>query len=206
MDIETQWQQETSHFNLAPSLTGEQLESIISSRVIKELGVVSGYIWSMIVYQIILYSFLAYTLVRNWDNSQIAIICLAGAALYIPLTAALIRRTRTLYGPIRTFDSTTPSIRDYVTSYHTRLVDFFHFKKRMDWLGVPVSCAIIVFVTFTLFVPGSIAAYPSAAIVLFAVWVAASAVAIHFENAKRFVAPLQQLEALLQEFDEPDGR
>lgn len=206
MELETQWQQEMSRFNLAAPITGEQLEAIISSRVLKELGTVSGYIWALVVYQLILYSFLAHTLVRNWGSVQITVVCLVGAALYIPLTAAFIRRTRALYGPILTPDSTTPSVRAFVTSYNTRLVEFFRFKKRMDWLGVPASCAIIVFVTFTLFVPGGIATYPSAAVVLFAVWVAASVIAIHFENVKRFVAPLRQFEALLQELDEPDER
>lgn len=205
MDLETQWQQEMSRSPLPTPITGEQMESIISARTMNELGTVSGYIWGMIVYQIILYAFLAHTLVRNWGNIPIMIVGLAGAALYIPLTAELIRRTRAMYSPIRTADSNTLSIREYVSSYHARLADFFRFKRRMDWLGVPVSCGIIVFVTFTLFVPGSITEYPLAAIVLFALWAAASAIAIRFENATRFAAPLRQLEALLQEFDAPEG-
>lgn len=204
MDIETQWQQEMSRYALPTPLTGEQLQSIISSRVIKELGTVSGYIWGLIVYQIILYSFLAHTLVRNWSNIQIAIACLVGAALYIPLTAALIQRTRALYEPVRAPNSNMLSVRAYVTSYHARLADFFRFKKRMDWLGVPVSCAIIVIVTFTLFVPGGITEYPLAAVVLFALWVVASVIAIHFENARRFIDPLRQLEQLLKELTEPE--
>jgi hypothetical protein len=59
----------------------------------------------------------------------------------------------------------------------------------MDWIGVPVSCAIIVLVTFTSFIKGGL--------VVFAVWVGLSLLAIHAENKKRFISPLRQLELLL---------
>ena len=82
---------------------------------------------------------------------------------------------------------------------YARLADFFRFKKRMDWIGVPVSCAIIVLVTFTLFVEGGVKANPVADLTIFALWVGMSLIAIRAENRKRFIAPLRHLEQVLED-------
>jgi hypothetical protein len=69
----------------------------------------------------------------------------------------------------------------------------------MDWIGVPVSCAIIVLVTFTLWVKGGVEGNPLGGLVVFAVWVGLSLIAIHAENKKRFISPLRHLELVLED-------
>jgi len=69
----------------------------------------------------------------------------------------------------------------------------------MDWIGVPVSCAIIVLATFPLFVEGGIKGNPLAAFAVFALWVGMSLIAIHAENKKRFISPLRHLEQVLDD-------
>lgn len=184
---------------LAP-LTGKDLQAIISSRVRKELKTVSQFVWAAIAYQIILYSFLTHTLVRHWGDIQTMLLCLAGAALYIPLTVALISRAKKLFRrPSEALGSAVPDVFHKVEGEYARLADFFQFKKRMDWIGVPVSCAIIVLVTFTLFVEGGVKANPVAGLTIFALWVGMSLIAIHAENRKRFIAPLRHLEQVLED-------
>jgi hypothetical protein len=156
-------------------------------------------VWAVIVYQIILYSFLAHTLVRHWGDTQIMLLCLAGGALYILLTVAFLRRVKTLFGPLKAPGSAVPDVFQKVAGEHTRLANFFRFKKRMDWIGVPVSCAIIVLVTFTLFVEGGVAGNPRASLGVFAVWLGMSLVAIRAENKKRFISPLRNLEQVLED-------
>jgi hypothetical protein len=147
-----------------------------------------------------LYSFLTHTLVRHWGDMRIMVLCLAGAAFYIPLTVALIRRVGTLYRrPSEAPGSTVPDVFHKVEREYARLADFFHLKKRMDWIGVPVSCAIIVLVTFTLFVKGGVERNPLAGLAVFALWVGMSLIAIHAENKKRFIAPLRHLEQVLDD-------
>jgi len=86
-----------------------------------------------------------------------------------------------------------------VEGEYARLADFFQFKKRMDWIGVPVSCAIIVLVTFTLFVERGVERNPLAVLALFALWVGMSLIAIHAENRKRFISPLRRLEQIRED-------
>jgi hypothetical protein len=180
-------------------LSGKDLQAIISSRVRKELKTVSQFVWAAIVYQIILYSFLTYTLIRHWGDLRIMLLCLAGAAFYIPLTVALLRRVRTFCRPSEAPGSPVPDVFRKVEGEYARLADFFQFKKRMDWVGVPVSCAIIVLVTFTLFVKGGVEGNPLAGLAVFALWVGMSLIAIHAENKKRFISPLRNLEQVLDD-------
>jgi hypothetical protein len=199
-ELENVWKEgKTREAEPAP-LTGKDLQAIIASRVRKEFKTVSEFVWAAIVYQIILYSFLAHTFIRHWGDLQIMLLCLAGGACYIPLTVALIRRIRTLFSrPSEAPGSPVPDVFRKVEGDYARLADFFRFKKRMDWIGVPVSCAIIVLVTFTLFVKGGIEGNPRGSLVVFAVWVGLSLIAIHAENKKRFISPLRHLELVLED-------
>jgi hypothetical protein len=199
-EMENVWKEgKAREEGLAP-LTGKDLQAIISSRIRKELKTVCQFVWAAIAYQIVLYSFLTHTLVRHWGDIQTMLLCLAGAALYIPLTVALISRAKKLFRrPSEALGSAVPDVLHKVEGEYARLVDFFQFKKRMDWIGVPVSCAIIVLVTFTLFVEGGVKANPVAGFTIFALWVGMSLIAIHAENRKRFIAPLRHLEQVLED-------
>ena len=96
-EIEKVWKEGKAGERFAP-LAGLDLQAIISSHVRRELKTVGHFVWAAIVYQIILYSFLIHTLVRQWGDRRTMLLCLGGAALYIPLTIALIRRARKLFG------------------------------------------------------------------------------------------------------------
>jgi len=198
--IENVWKEGKAQEADPSPLTGKDLQAIIASRVRKELKTVSEFVWAAIVYQIILYSFLAHTFIRHWGDMQIMLLCLAGGACYIPLTVALVRRIKTLYRrPSEAPGVPVPDVFRKVEGEYARLAEFFQFKKRMDWIGVPVTCAIIVLVTFTLFVEGGIEGNPLGSLVVFGVWVGLSLIAIHAENKKRFISPLRQLELVLDD-------
>ena len=199
-EIENVWKEGKAGGAGPAPLTGKDLQAIISSRVRKEFKTVSQFVWAAIAYQIILYSFVTHTLVRHWGDIQTMLLCLAGAALYVPLTVALLRRVKILYRrPSEAHGSAVPDVFHEVEGEYARLADFFQFKKRIDWVGVPVSCAIIVLVTFTLFVEGGVKANPVAGLTIFALWVGLSLIAIHAENRKRFIAPLRHLEQVLED-------
>lgn len=200
-EIDDAWREgKDREANPAP-LTGKDLQAIVASRVRKEFKTVSQFVWAAIVYQIILYSFLTYTLIAHWGKTGIMLLCLAGGAICVPLTVALIRSVGKLYRPLSAPPgSLVPDLFHKVEEEYTRLADFFRFKKRTDWIGVPVSCAIIVLVTFTLFVDGGLEGNPLAGLAVFALWVGMSLIAIRAENSKRFVAPLRRLEQILDDF------
>jgi len=203
-EIENVWKEGKAREAGPAPLTGKDLRTIIASRVRKEFKTVSQFVWAAIVYQIVLYSFLTHTFIRHWGDMQIMLLCLAGGACYVPLTVALIRRIKTLYRrPSEAPGSPVPDVFHKVECEYVRLADFFQFKKRMDWIGVPVSCVIIVLVTFTLFVEGGVERNPLAGLAFFALWVGMSLLAIHAENRKRFISPLRNLEQVLDDLKNP---
>ncbi len=200
IDINACWQRARTTAGTR-TLTGQDLRSITASRVHKQFKTVAGFVWAALVHQIILYSFLSYTLVRTWGDTPIMLLSLAGAVLYVPLTVMLLRRARALYARAGEVPAAAADISQFVRAERDRLAGFFRFKRRMDWTGVPVSCAIVVFVTFTLFVSGGVQAYPLASATLFAVWVGMSVVVVRAENRKRFAAPLGHLDAVLEDLE-----
>src|SRR5262249_2643354 len=142
-------------------LSSQDLHRIVSSRVRRERRIVSKFVWAAVVYQIILYSFLTHVLITRWGDQRILLLCLSGVAVYIPITAALILRVTALYRPMSSMvGSQVSDILRNVENEYDRLADFYKFKKRLDWISVPVSCAIIVVVTFTLFVKGGVEGNP----------------------------------------------
>lgn len=185
--------------SLSP-LSPQDLHRIVSSRVRRERRIVSQFVWAAVLYQIVLYSFLTHVMVRRWGDERILLLCLSGVALYIPITSALIRRVRALCRPMSSMvGSQVSDILHNVENEYARLADFYKFKKRVDWIGVPVSCAIIVVVTFSLFVKGGVMGNPSGSVVVFLLWLGMSLIAILAENKKRFLSPLRHLELVLSD-------
>jgi uncharacterized membrane protein YjjP (DUF1212 family) len=65
---------------------------------------------------------------------------------------------------------------------------------------IPVSAAIGVFLFFRLYLPGGVQAFPVGAFITYALTLLSCYWAIRVENKKSFSEPLQQLEAILQEY------
>src|SRR5262245_23772283 len=133
LDLKQLWQSGRAQEPGPAPLTASGLQAIRAARARKELGAVGEFVWAALVYQIILYSFLAYTLVRYWGNVPMMLLCVAGAALYVPLTAMLLRRAKDLFDPPA---GPVQDVWHTVAATQARLVDFFRFKRRLDWIGV----------------------------------------------------------------------
>src|SRR5690348_9337042 len=99
LDLKQLWQAGRALEPHPAPLSAPGLQAIRAERARKELGAVSEFVWASLVYQIILYSFLAYTFVHAWGNGLVMLLCAAGGAAYIPLTAALLRRAQALFDP-----------------------------------------------------------------------------------------------------------
>src|SRR5688500_4480324 len=96
------------------------------------------------------------------------------------------------------------SLRNYVLQHYTLLRSFYSFKKKYELLLIPLSSAIGVFLTFKLFVPGSVEQNINGAIITFVITLASCFWSIRLENQKSFERPLHELEKLTEEFKRDD--
>src|SRR5262249_50451318 len=139
LDLKQLWQAGQAFEPSPAPLTAPGLQALRAARARKELVAVSEFVWATLVYQIILYAFLTRTFVSYWGNLPVTLLSLAGAALYPPLTTALLRRVKDLFAPPA---APVQDLWHTVAAEQARLADFFRFKQRLDWVGVPIGSAI----------------------------------------------------------------
>jgi hypothetical protein len=183
------------------SLNEASLRRIITSRVRKHTKASFHYFWASFTLQLVVYAMCSHLLIRYWPDTPIRLLSLLGMLLYLPFTIVLMNKFRQVAKGQLTGKEPS-SIRDYLSDQYLLLTSFFRFKKRYELLLIPISAAIGVFLTFKLYVPGGVQAFPVGALITYAVTLLSCYGAIRAENRKSFVQPLQQLETLLREYQE----
>lgn len=206
-DIRKCWQQNVVKDTNTGLLSKESVEGTISSRVRKQQAIVLQYFWPSFTYQVLIYAFASHLIIKFWGDGQVMLLSLCGAILYIPFTIILLKRFKTMYtSATEKTGAVSQHIGDHVKMQHTRLLKFFRFKKRFEWIAVPLSCFIMMVIVFKLYVPGGMEAHLTSGIISFLALLACYVVAIYFENRKRFIEPLRQFELVLEDIDEDQNR
>lgn len=198
--IQNLWKGNKDQHEGTEQVNKKSFQKTISSRIRKEKKTLIKYFWGSFVYQILIYSFMSHLFIRHWGNIPIMAMAVAAISLYIPFTSVMVKKFKTMYAErLRNENSVTMDMHNHVLNQYNLLSEFYRFKKRFDWLGVPVSCVIIVLVIFQLYTPGGVVENIIPASVLFVVWITMFITAIHFENAKKFREPLRQMGSILED-------
>ncbi len=155
------------------------------------------YFWGTFVYHMIVYAMLAHVLVRFWSDPSIVIAALVGLAVTIPFTAIMVRRFSKMAAD--RFTGNDSAIVQFITRQHALLSGYFAFKKRYEWIMIPLQCAVGVFIVFHLFMPGGVVAHPLGAGIVFGLTVISCIAAIRLENKRSFTEPLLNLKRLVEE-------
>lgn len=177
------------------------LRRIVTTRVRTHTKASFSYFWASFVLQIMVYAMCSHLVIKYWSDTPVRLMSLLGMLLYLPFTVVLMNKFKRVAKGNLT-GKEPASIHDYLTEQHQLMNSFFTFKKQYELLLIPVIAAIGVFLVFTLYVPGGVQAYPVGALITYAVTGLSCYAAIRTENRKSFVQPLQQLELLLQEYQE----
>jgi hypothetical protein len=175
------------------------LHKIVRSRVNTHMRSAFRYFWGAFVLQIIVYAMLCHVIVRYWGDQLIFLTGIAGLFLYLPFTVMLMKKFKAL-AVIRPGGHTGDSLYEYVFRHRSLLLGFYRFKVRYELLLVPISSVIGIYLTFRIFVPGGVAAYPMGALIALAITLLSCAWAMASENKKNFKTPLRRLEEMLSEF------
>ena len=195
---------ENQHAGLQnPVYDQETFRKIVIARTKRNINKSMQYFWAAFVLQLLVYGLLSNVIVKHWSDQQTLLFSVLGIALFIPFTVVLMKKFKQM--AITKPGNGRTSLYNYVFSQQTLLRSFYRFKRRYELLLVPVSTAIGVFLTFKLWVPGGVMAYPGGALIAFAITIASCAAAIYSENRKNFRKPLENLRQLMKEFKHEDA-
>jgi hypothetical protein len=144
---------------------------------------------------------LSHVIVKYFEDGQSLIFSIAGIALFLPFTYVLMRNFKRIATiKFTNGDPGVSSLQHYIIRHHELLQSFYTFKKRYEILLIPIASAVGILLTFKLYVPGGVLAYPGAALNIFLITIASCYVAIRAENKKSFEQPLKHLKEVLDEF------
>jgi len=172
------------------------LNAIIKSRVNKQLKTSMQYFWASFALQILVYAMLSHVIVKYFHHSAVLFSAIGGIVLYIPFTIVLMRKFKRM----ASVSLKGSSLHDYVSQQKNVLESFFTFKKRYELVLIPLSAAIGVFLTFALYVPGGVFQHLTGTAITYVLTLLSCYWAIHSENKKNFIQPLQQLDMILAEY------
>ena len=200
-EVRDVWKKNTPPVANTPSLSKENVETIIRSRIKKVKKSIAEYFWLSLTYQILIYSFACHLLIKFRGDTPIVAMCAVGVLLYVPFTIILMRKFKGMFASTA---GKTENIRANVRHQYELLTQFFMFKKRFDLVGIPLSCLMLEGILFTLYVPGGIEAHVPVSILAYAGLLLIFSTAAWFENKKHFKRPLRRFEWILEDIEKND--
>lgn len=179
----------------------KSFKNMIRMRIKKQNNRIFRYFWTTFALQNLLYGLLCFVMIRYGSDLPIFICCVAGVLITVPFTVYMMKRYKQLAVNKLNRDSNA-SIYEYINRQRDLLLDFFKFKKVYELILIPVSTAIGVALVFDLFFPGGVLASLEVAIILFMLTLIGCFFAIRSENKKYFIQPLDDLQSILDEFQD----
>lgn len=198
-ELKDKWQQDKEQAPAPLAYDAESFAVAIKSRSKKNKNIAMRYFWGSFTFHLIVYGFLAHVMIKYGADTAILTAGIIGFAITVPFTAVMLKRFKKL-AVIRLRETYAPSIQAYLQKQYDTLGGFFSFKKRYEWFLIPLQCAIGVFITFRIFVPGGIFEHPLGAFVTFALTLWSCVAAIRMENRRSFERPLSDLRQILDEY------
>jgi uncharacterized membrane protein YhaH (DUF805 family) len=202
-ELKMKWGESGRVLSAPERMAPDSFEKMIRTRVKKHTNMAVQYFWAAFVLQILVYALLGHVVVKYWFDTQAVLTALIGVAMYVPFTVVLMRRFKAI---ARTSmdKNDADSLQKSIQQRYDYLQRFYRFKQRYEWMLIPVSSMIGVFLVFRIWVPGGVQAHWMGAAITLAVTLVSCGVAIFAENKRNFERPLGELRAVLGEFEAED--
>jgi hypothetical protein len=199
-DLKKQWGEK----NLSTTTTAyneTSLDKLIKTRMKKHNKNIMNYFWASFVLQVMVYALFSHVIARYWGNGQIVLTGIFGILLFVPFTIVMMKKFKR-FAIAKANGSSVQSIRDYMERQRYLLQSFFTFKKRYEWVLIPLASAIGVWLIFELYFPGGVQSFLTGALITYVLTLVSCYMAIRSENRKSFVEPLNRMKDILEEYNE----
>jgi hypothetical protein len=158
------------------------------------------YFWASFVLQIVVYALFAHVIVKHGGDIETLLLSVAGVLLFLPFTIMLMTKYKRMALTRPEEGNSVTSLFNYVMTRYNLLQTFYQFKRRYEFLLIPLSSLIGVFLVFKLYVPGGVEKNLTGVVITFMITVISCILAIRSENKKNFEKPLHHFRELLEEF------
>jgi uncharacterized membrane protein YhaH (DUF805 family) len=202
-ELKMKWGESERVLSAPERMAPDSFEKMIRTRVKKHTNMAVQYFWAAFVLQILVYALLGHVVVKYWFDTQAVLTALVGVVMYVPFTVVLMRRFKAI-ARTSMHKNDADSLQKSIQQRYDYLQRFYRFKQRYEWMLIPVSSMIGVFLVFRIWVPGGVQAHWMAAAITLAVTLVSCGVAIFAENKRNFERPLGELRAVLGEFEAGD--
>jgi len=199
-DFKKEWAAATPPPAPKPRVDRADLQAIAQAGSARHVNRAIQYFWASLTLQMMVYALLTHVFIRFWGVAAVQGMCLAGAALYLPFTVVLLRQFQRVARPLPTAAEAGASLQARTQQQHDSLRAFYRFKRGYEYLLIPLSTALGVWLIFRLYVPGGVPQHLTGAGIAYLLSLLCCGWAIRRENRRHFELPLQNLKALLAEF------
>jgi len=198
-ELKMKWGESGGALSAPEHMVPDSFEKIVKARVKKHTNTAMQYFWAAFLLQILVYALMGHVVVKYWVDRQAVLTALAGVVMYVPFTVVLMRRFKAI-ATTNVAKTEGGSLQESIRLRHDYLQKFYKFKRQYEWILIPVSSAIGVFLVFRIWVPGGVQAHWMGAGITLAITLVSCGVAFFAENKRNFEAPLGQLKEVLEEF------
>ena len=198
-DLKQKWNVEQPAFGAAAPYDAATFNHIIRTRMKKQHNSIFRYFWATFTLHLIVYALLSHVIIRYGADTNILLLSLLGFGVTVPFTAIMLKRYKQM-AIAKLSETTEASVYTYVREQRSRLGRFYTFKKRYELVLIPLLSAIGVILVFNLYFPGGVTAFATGAIITYLLTLLSCFLAIRNENKKYFLRPLQELQAILDDY------
>lgn len=198
-DLKKKWKAEQPVFETAEAYDAASFIHLIQVRMKKQNNRIFRYFWATFTLHLMVYALLSHVIIRYWGDTYTLVLGLIGFLVTVPFTAVMLKRYKQM-AVARPGQTSGASVYTYVNQQRRRLAGFYTFKKRYEIILIPLLSAIGVTLVFNLYFPGGVQAFLTGAIVTYILTLLSCFWAIRNENKKYFIRPLQELQAILDDY------
>ncbi|WP_347159424.1 hypothetical protein [Pontibacter chitinilyticus] len=198
-DLKHTWSGSQRALPPAAPFDTESFNQLILSSMKKQNNRIFRYFWATFSLHILVYALLSHVLIRYAGDKETLVLSLIGLLVTVPFTFVMLRRYKQMAVAKMNPQSMT-SLYTSIATQRSRLAAFYKFKKRYECLLIPLLSAIGVLLVFNLYFPGGVRAFPSGAFITYLLTLLSCLLAIRSENSKYFSQPLQEMQAILDDY------
>jgi hypothetical protein len=199
-ELENMWEKNQITIFHSQGYDHTDFEKIVRSRTKKHTNTAMQYFWASFVLQIVVYALFGHVIVKYGGDIETLLLSAAGILLFLPFTIMLMAKYKRMAVTRPEDGNSVTSLFNYVMTRYSLLQTFYKFKRRYEFLLIPLSSLIGVFLVFKLYVPGGVEKNLTGAAITFMITLICCIQAIRSENKKNFEKPLHHFRELLEEF------